>query len=309
MTLGLFGALLAALAYGAATVLQAVGVRRAAALPPGTAVLGRVRAAWPYAVGLALDGVGFLASVAALRTLPLFLVESAIASSVAVTAVLSVLVLHVRLGVPEVVALLAVGAGLTGLALTAADGPAVHPGPAATWWLFAAAVLVAVLLVVGVRDRSRGAVLLSVAAGLGFGGVGVAARLLEIPSPVWALATDGLAWALVVHAVLATVAYGMALSRGRVTTVAALTFATETVLPAAVGLVALGDRVGPGRAPWAAAAFVVTLAGCIALASRAEPGEAGDPGGRPAASATDPADSSPTPQPAPAQEHDASRRP
>ncbi|MFM6852116.1 MAG: hypothetical protein ACKOVB_23740, partial [Terrabacter sp.] len=257
MTLGLFGALLAALAYGAATVLQAIGVRRAAALPGGTAVFGRIRAGWPYAVGLALDGVGFLASVVALRTLPLFLVESAIASSVAVTAVLSVLVLDVRLGVPEVVALLAVGVGLTGLALTAADGPAVHPGPAATWWLLAAALLVGVLLVAGARAGRRSGVLLSVAAGLGFGGVGVAARLLEIPSPVWALATDGLAWVLVGHAVLATVAYGMALSRAGVTTVAALTFATETVLPAAVGLVALGDRVAPGRAPWTGTAFVV----------------------------------------------------
>ena len=77
----------------------------------------------------------------ALRTLPLFLVESAVAASVAVTAVLSVLVLHVRLGATEVVALVAIGAGLTGLALTAAEGPAVRPGPSATWWLLAAAVL------------------------------------------------------------------------------------------------------------------------------------------------------------------------
>lgn len=309
MTLGLFGALLAALAYGAATVLQAVGVRRAAALPPGTAVTGRIRAGWPYAVGLALDGLGFLASVAALRTLPLFLVESAVASSVAVTAVLSVVVLHVRLGVPEVVGLLAVAVGLTGLALTAADGPAVQPGPVATWWLLAAAVIVGLLLVIGVRDRRHGAVLLSIAAGLGFGGVGVAARLLVIPSPVWALASDGLAWALVVHAVLATVAYGTALSRGRVTTVAALTFATETVVPAAVGLVALGDRVAPGLAPWATAAFVVTLAGCIALASRAEPGEAADPDGRAAGSTTAAADSSGTPRSGSTAGHDASRRP
>jgi hypothetical protein len=132
VTLGLLGALLAALAYGAATVLQAVGVRRAAALPPGTPWRGRGRAGRPYAVGLALDGIGFLASVAALRTLPPFLVESAVASSVAVTAVLSVVVLGVRLGAAEVVALLVVVAGLTGLALTAAAGPAVQPGPGAT---------------------------------------------------------------------------------------------------------------------------------------------------------------------------------
>jgi hypothetical protein len=273
VTLGLLGALLAALAYGAATVLQAVGVRRAGALPAGTPLFTRVRTGWPYAAGLALDGLGFLASVAALRTLPLFLVESAVAASVAVTAALSVLVLHVRLGATEVVALVAIGAGLTGLALTAAEGPAAPPGPDATRGLLAAAVLVGVLLAIGAadRDRGRGAVALSIAAGLGFGGVGVAARLLEVPSPVWALATDGVAWALVVHAALATVAYGLALSRGRVTTVAALTFATETVVPAVIGLVALGDRVLPGRTPAATVAFMITLGGCIALAGRAEP--------------------------------------
>jgi hypothetical protein len=286
VTLGLLGALVAALAYGAATVIQAIGVRRAGALPAGTPLTGRVRAAWPYAVGLGLDAAGFLASVAALRTLPLFLVESAVASSVAVTAVLSVLVLRVRLGAAEVVALCGVGAGLTGLALAAVDGPAVSPGTGAAWWLAGAAALVAALLGVGAldRDRRRGAVLLSVAAGLGFGGVGVAARLLEVPSPWWRLTTSGLAWALVVHAALATVAYAAALGRGRVTTVAALTFATETVVPAAVGLMVLGDRVAPGRMPLAAAAFAVTLAGCITLAGRAEPTDAAtsDPASDPA---------------------------
>ena len=273
MTFGLVGALLAALAYGAATVLQAVGVRRVTALPPRTPLHARVRTGWPYAVGLALDAVGFLASVAALRTLPLFLVESAVASSVAVTAVLSVAVLRVRLGATEVIALLVVVAGLTGLALTAAAGPAVRPGPGATWWVLTAAAVVAVLVVVGTIDheRRRGSVVLSVAAGLGFGGVGVAARLLDVPTPAWHLASDGLAWAVVAHAVLATVAYGLALARGRVTTVAALTFATETVVPALVGVIVLGDRVAPGRGAVAGLAFTATLGGCIALAGRAEP--------------------------------------
>ncbi|GAA2024379.1 hypothetical protein GCM10009740_12400 [Terrabacter terrae] len=292
---GLLGALLAALAYGAATVLQAIGVRRATSLPSGAPLRRRVRTAWPYAVGLALDGLGFVASVAALRTLPLFLVESAVASSVAVTAVLSVLVLHVRLGAVEVVALVAVAAGLAGLALAAASGPAVQPPANAAWWLLAAALLVAALMALGLRtpDRRLAAVLLSVAAGLGFGGVGVAARLLEIPSPLWHLLTSGTAWALLAHAALATVAYAVALSRGRVTTVAALTFATETVVPAMVGLVALGDRVVPGREPLAAVAFVVTLGGCITLAGRAEPAEPAHP----AASSGTPGSAGPTAAP------------
>ncbi|HET8988831.1 MAG TPA: hypothetical protein VFN43_10000, partial [Humibacillus sp.] len=105
MILGLLGALTAAVAYGGATILQAIGVRRVAALPSHARLSRRLKVGWPYPAGLALDAAGFLASVVALRTLPLFLVESAVASSVAVTAVLSVVVLRVPLQRKEIVAL------------------------------------------------------------------------------------------------------------------------------------------------------------------------------------------------------------
>ena len=83
---GLLGAFAAAVLYGAATVLQAAGVRSLRLVPAGAPLPARLWAGRLYAVGLALDGLGFLASIAALRTLPLFVVQSAIASSVAVTA-------------------------------------------------------------------------------------------------------------------------------------------------------------------------------------------------------------------------------
>lgn len=273
MSLGLVGALIAALAYGIGTVLQAVGVARLNALAPRPGLRARGVAALPYAGGLALDGLGFVASVLALRTLPLFLVESAVASSVAVTAVLSVLVLHLRLRRSEIVALGCVAAGLVGLAAVAQPGPALRPGSGFTALVLVAAGLVAALVVTGMRlrDRSQGAVALSLASGIGFGGVGVSARLVEVPSPWWHLVGDALAWALVAHAVLATVAYALALGRGRVTTVAAITFATETIVPAVVGLSVLGDRVLAGRWPVAGLAFTLTLAGCVALAGRSEP--------------------------------------
>ncbi|MEO5743699.1 MAG: hypothetical protein ABIQ53_03785 [Terracoccus sp.] len=273
MTLGLVGALVAALAYGAATVLQAIGARRLTSLPPGAGARSRAVAALPYAAGLGLDGLGFIASVLALRTLPLFLVESAVASSVAVTAVLSVVVLHLHLRRVEIGALGAVALGLVALAAVADPGPAVHPGNGFDVATLMAAAVVAALLAAGAldHDRQRGAVVLSLAAGLGFGGVGVSARLLEVPTPWWHLGFDALAWALVAHAALATVAYGLALARARVTTVAAITFVTETVVPAAVGLALLGDRVLAGRWPLAGLAFGLTLVGCIVLASRSEP--------------------------------------
>ncbi|WP_270888956.1 hypothetical protein [Pedococcus sp. 5OH_020] len=274
MSLGVLGALVAALAYGAATVLQAIGVRRFADAPlrPWT---HRIWAGRLYAVGLSLDAAGFLASVLALRTLPLFVVESAIASSVGVTAVLSAVVLQVRLEEREKVALAWTSAGLVALAFSARQGPALRPDPAGTLVL-CGVVPVAMVLALGwrlPRDSKLGVTLLSAAAGLGFGGVGVAARVLELPQPWWHAVGDPLVIALVLHTALAMTAYAVALERVRATTVAAVTFVVETLVPAAIGLLWLGDAVrhGPGWVLVAVLGFAATLAGSIALASHAEP--------------------------------------
>lgn len=263
---GLLGALLAATLYGAATVLQAVGVRRAG----GARTSGRWDQAWAgrvYAVGLALDGLGFLASIAALRTLPLFVVQSAIASSVAVTAVLAVLFLGVRLSRTEIGALLGVGLGLGALAVSSGEGRAV-PLPATAPWLLLGAVLpvVAIGVVAHHRGGSDGATLLAVTAGLGFGGVGVAARVAVDPSSPWRVLLDPVAWALVGFGAIGVVAYGLALGRGSVTTTAAITFVVETIVPAAIGILWLGDRARDGLAPVAALGFVLTLGGSVLLA-------------------------------------------
>ena len=80
MVLGLVAALAAAVAFGVASVLQAVGSRRLATAAPDARLLLRLLRSLPYVAGLGLDVVGFAATVVALRTLPLFVVESAIAS-------------------------------------------------------------------------------------------------------------------------------------------------------------------------------------------------------------------------------------
>jgi drug/metabolite transporter (DMT)-like permease len=269
---GLSGAALAAVAYGAATVLQTLGVRELSALDANASAWQRVIAGRLYALGLALDGLGFLASLAALRRLPLFLVESTVASSVAVTAVLAVFVLHAHLRSAEIAALGVISAGLVLLALTAKAGPARHVGGTAGWLLLVSVVPVTVVLVVGMRDRvaGRGAVALATAAGLGFGLVGIAARCLNVRHPWWLTVHDPIVWALAAHGVLASVAYALALHRGRTTTVAAITFAVETVFPAAVGLAVLGDSIRAHLVAVAAIGFLATLCGSIALAGYAE---------------------------------------
>jgi drug/metabolite transporter (DMT)-like permease len=268
----LLGAAVAAIAYGTATVLQAIGVQRMAAVPDGAALWTRLVAGRLYAFGLILDVLGFLASVASLRTLPLFLVESAVASSVAVTAVLAVLVLDLRLRRAEITALAVIGVGLVLLAVSAEPGPAHHAGAVAGWVLLGTVALVALMLLIGLRDANsvRASLILATAAGAGYGLVGIAARALEVRHPWWQTAADPVVWALLAQGALAVIAYGFALHRGRVTTVAAITMVVETVFPAIVGLAFLGDAVRDHLTPLAVIGFVATLAGSLALANQAE---------------------------------------
>jgi hypothetical protein len=60
-----------------------------------------------------------------------------------------------------------------------------------------------------------------------------------------------------------------------VTLVAAVVFAVETVLPAAVGLHWLGDSTRSGMAVPAVVGFVVTLTAAVGLAAYAQPVVAG----------------------------------
>ena len=271
MFLGLLGAFGAAVLYGAGTVLQAAGVRGSAG-PAGAPGPSRLRSAGLYATGLVLDALGFLASLAALRSLPLFVVQSAIASSVAVTAVLAAVFLGSRLHRAEVVALGAVGLGLVGLAAVAREGGATGLGGTGVVLLLAG--LAPVLLLAAVASRLRGPVaasLLALVAGLGFAGTGVSARVLRVPQPWWRGVADPVLWCLVGYSLVGLVCYALALQRGSVTAVAAVTFTVETVVPALIGLVWLGDRVRPGGSVVAALAFALTLAGCLRLAGHASP--------------------------------------
>jgi drug/metabolite transporter (DMT)-like permease len=277
--LGILGALVAAVSYGIASVLQAVAARRTTrseGFDPG--LLVRLGGQLPYLAGLGLDLLGFVASLAALRRLPLFFVQSAIAGSVGVTAVVAVLVLGVRLQRRETAALAALGLGLVLLAVAARPESAA-PLPAPARWGLLAGVLVlvgygaAMARVAG----TAGAAGLAVGAGLGFGGVGIAARTIAVPDPWWQLTTDPLGWAIVGYGVLAILLFGTALQRGSVTTASALTFAVETVVPAVIGIALLGDRPRPGYAPLALGGFLLTLGGAVLLARFAEPGRPGEP--------------------------------
>src|SRR4051794_37721516 len=129
VTWGLAGAFAAAIAYGAATVLQAVGARTTGRSEgPDARLLMRLLRSAPYVAGLSLDGVGFALSLAALRTQPLFIVQAIVSSSLAVTALLAVLTLHARL---ELLEWFALGLVTAGLAVLGVSGRGEPGGPGA----------------------------------------------------------------------------------------------------------------------------------------------------------------------------------
>jgi len=251
--------------FGIASVLQAVATSRAVdveVLDPR--LLLRLAHQRVFLAALVLNGLGFLLHIAALQSLPLFLVQAVIAGSVAVTAVLSVRVFGVRLGRVQWGAVAIVVLGLVLLAPTATEGEALTPGAREPLLLLAAVVAVCVAAAAVRRvTGAPGSVLLGLLAGTGFGVVAVCARLL--PPYGLALLTAPVAYVLVLAGGTAYFVYSAAMQRGSVTTATAAMVITQTVVPAVVGLL-LGDSVRAGLVPVAALGFTLALAGALGLA-------------------------------------------
>ena len=273
MAVGLIAAIAAAIAYAVGSVLQAVGAARTSksgALDPR--LLIRMIKQLPYLIGLAADGVGFLLGLVAIQFLPLFLSEALLASSVGITAVLAVVFLHVKLAAIEKWALVGLMVGLALLAISAKPDQA--PPLAENWrWLELGfvVVVIAMALVAIKLPEGRIGVGLAIASGLGFSGMGIAARNLEIPDPIWEIIKDPSLYSVALYGILGLALFASALQRAGVTTVTALVFGIETVVPAIIGVAFLGDETRSGLWPVAAIGFLVALVCSTILARQAEP--------------------------------------
>ena len=260
-------ALGAAVCFGTATVLQAVAARSAATGGGGeAALLLRALRQWRYLAGLALDGLGFLFQIAALRSIPIYAVAAALASSLAVTGVVSARLLKVRLSGTEWGAVGVVCAGLAMLGLASGAEGDRHGSTALKYAMLAIAVVVLLLGLFAGRWSGRGrALVLGLGAGFGFGVVEVSVRLIDSLAPS-ELFTNPATYALVIGGGAAFLLLTSALQRGSVTTATAGLVIGETIGPAVVGVVWLGDRTRDGLAWLAVLGFLVAVAGALALA-------------------------------------------
>jgi hypothetical protein len=119
----------------------------------------------------------------------------------------------------------------------------------------------------GSRSAMRlSAALLAFGAGLGFTAVAVSARTLHLPHEFLRWFGDPSVWAIMLNGVAATVVFALALQKGLPTTVSAVMFTTDTVLPSVIGLTLLGDGIRSGWGTAAGLGFVLAVSGAVLLA-------------------------------------------
>src|SRR5215472_6886760 len=279
-------ALVAALCYGVAAVMQAMAVRAASrrtadsanksrlgTVDPGLVV--RMLHQWPFIASLGLDLIGFFAQLVALRQLPLFAAQAIIASNLAVTAVFAAWLIHLELAWRE---WLAVGGVILGVAMLGSSAGAHAVTGVSPQFKLALIVAVAGVAVAGVaasrlREPAR-TPMLGAIAGLGYGVLAVAARVLPGFHP-HQLIRDPAAYALAAAGIVSFMLYATALEGGSVTVATAAVVLAETTPPAVVGVMFLGDHTRPGLGGLAVLGFSLAIVCAVALARFGEADEQG----------------------------------
>jgi drug/metabolite transporter (DMT)-like permease len=267
-------AVVAALFYGVASVMQAIAVRAASHRRPVDAAAGgvdpglvvRMLHQWRFVVSIGLDALGFVAQLVALQRLPLFVVQAFVAANLAVTAVVASWLIGVTLSWREWAAVIGVVLGVGVLGSSAGAQGAAHVGA-----IFKLALIVAVggLAVIGMaaaklNDPYR-TTALGITAGFGFGVLSIAARVLDGFAPLQ-LARDPAAYAIAAAGIISFMFYATALEGGSVTVATAAVVLSETIPPAVIGVVFLGDQTRHGLAGLAWGGFIIAVASAVMLA-------------------------------------------
>jgi drug/metabolite transporter (DMT)-like permease len=207
--------------------------------------------------------------------LPLFAAQAIIAGNLAVTAVFAAWLMHLELAWRE---WLAVGGVILGVGLLGASaGPHAATGVSPQFKL-ALIVAVAGIAAAGIAasrlPQPTRTPVLGAVAGLGYGVLAVAARVLPGFSP-HELIRDPAAYALAAAGIVSFMLYATALEGGSVTVATAAVVLAETTPPAVVGVMFLGDQTRPGLGGVAVLGFSLAIVCAVALARFGETDEQG----------------------------------
>ncbi len=260
--LALAAAVGCAICNGSAVILEKVGVNE----EKNTYKLVEN---FPYMMGILLDIVGWLLTLVAVKTLPLFLVQSIIAANIVITALLDQALLRRRLPKYGYRLIFLILVGLIVLAMTAAPTTTVIPISGLIQWtsVFGLLALGAIGLALSRRPAKSTAVALAAIAGVSFGAVSIIGRLLITNIPIAQLFYNPLMWVLVAYSGLGMLMLTLGLRHATATTVNAVSVTFQTVAPTVIGLSLLGDTVRTGFWLMTIVALIVTLAASLTLAS------------------------------------------
>jgi drug/metabolite transporter (DMT)-like permease len=283
--LSLVAAIVAALLYGVASVMQAIAVRAASRLQPADTAGGakvdpglipRMLRQWRFVASLILDMLGFVAQLIALQRLPLFAVQAFVASNLAVTAVIASKLIGVKLQPREWAAVLGVVAGVGLLGSSAGAEGASQVGAVFKLALIMAVAGLALIGLAAARlNEPYRTIALGTTAGLGYGVLSIAARVLNGFDPSH-LVRDPAAYAVAAAGIISFMFYATALEGGSVTTATAAVVLAETVPPAVIGVIFLGDQTRHGLAVVAWLGFGLAVASAVMLARFGEAHQAED---------------------------------
>ena len=282
MTAGIVIAVIGSLAFAAAAVLQALGAeqvaqraaireerRRSAAAHPSLRSTAATMLTLPFLVGFVFDIIGFVATIASARMIPLFLSQTIISARLVATALLAMVILKVGLTLRDWISGGVIVLSLVLLAVSAGREGVEHT----SWMHWAVLVAGPALIALGVimmrRLRTHIAAVTGLIAGAVFGVMAVASRILDglDPLDLSVLFTDPALYALLLSGIGGFYLFTVALQTGSVNAAAAALVVGQTVLPGAVGIAFLGDVTRAGWGPVAFVAFVAAVLGGVVLSS------------------------------------------
>jgi hypothetical protein len=226
-----------------------------------------------YLAGIVCDLMAWVGSMIALRELAVYVVESILASSLAITVIAARVVIGSRLRRRDATAIVATIAALALLALSAGQQDDVPGSGRLRLYLCAAAVVMVLAGWVAAKLRAPGGAIAALA-GLSMGGAALIGRVLPVPhgldarGTAWAIATEPLTFALLTFAAAGMMLYAQALQHGEVGPVTAVHWTAEVTAPSAIALIFFGDTVRPGWG-WASLAAGVVIVGAAVLLATA----------------------------------------
>jgi drug/metabolite transporter (DMT)-like permease len=252
MVIGLGAALLAAVLFGVAGVVQAIAARRYGLF------------SWMmFGVGVTYL-LGWGLHLVAIAYVPLYVAQVGIALSLVVTAVLAATVVGEPLALRHWVAIATMVVGLALVVLAAGPVGSTHFETERTLALYLGSAMTLLLgLVVSRFEGPTSGVALGVLAGVAYGGSPISTRALVDPH----LNAETIVPALTVvsYGLLGFWLCSIALRRAAVTAVNAPLILLETLVPAVVGIAVFYDRVRAGWWPILVIGFALSTAGALVL--------------------------------------------